>query len=47
MIKILYIEDNQDTADAVRILLKNAGYDITTAPSGKEGLKIIENWLSN
>jgi DNA-binding response OmpR family regulator len=39
MKKILYIEDNQDTADAVKILLKNAGFDSEIANSGKEGLK--------
>jgi DNA-binding response OmpR family regulator len=38
MKRILYIEDNQDTADAVKIMLKNAGYDMTTANCGKQGL---------
>jgi len=42
MKKILYIEDNKDTADAVRIMLKFAGYDVITASSGKEGLKLAE-----
>lgn len=42
MKKILYIEDNQDTANAVKIMLKNAGYDIDTAKSGKEGMKLAE-----
>jgi len=41
MKKILYIEDNQDTADAVKIILKNAGFDVETANSGKEGLKKV------
>jgi DNA-binding response OmpR family regulator len=39
MKKILYIEDNLDTASAVKIMLKTAGYDSDTANSGKEGIK--------
>ena len=42
MAKILYVEDNKDTAEAVKIILDNAGYETKTAPCGKEGLKIIE-----
>jgi DNA-binding response OmpR family regulator len=38
MKKILYIEDNQDTAEAVKILLTHAGFQIEIANSGKEGL---------
>ncbi len=41
MKKILYIEDNQDTAEAVKVILTNAGYDAKTAANGKEGLKIV------
>jgi len=37
--KILYVEDNQDTANAVRILLDNAGFHIDIAYSGKEALE--------
>jgi DNA-binding response OmpR family regulator len=40
--KILYIEDNQDTREAVEIMLKYAGFDIKTAASGKIGLQIAE-----
>ncbi|MFA5856943.1 MAG: response regulator transcription factor [Candidatus Pacearchaeota archaeon] len=39
MKKILYIEDNLDTASAVKMMLKTAGYDAETANSGKEGIK--------
>lgn len=44
MKKILYIEDNQDTADAVKIMLRNAGYDMTTANSGKQGLSLKQDF---
>ena len=44
MKKILYIEDNQDTADAVKMMLKNAGYDITTENSGKKGLALKQDF---
>jgi DNA-binding response OmpR family regulator len=43
MKKILYIEDNQDTAEAVQIMLKYAGYDAQIASNGKEGIKLAEN----
>jgi DNA-binding response OmpR family regulator len=38
MKKILYIEDSKDTAQAVQMMLKIAGFDIEIAFSGKEGL---------
>jgi DNA-binding response OmpR family regulator len=38
MKKILYIEDNQDTAEAVKIILTNAGFAAETASCGKEGI---------
>lgn len=37
--KILYIEDNKDTADAVKIMLSKANYEVEIAASGKEGIK--------
>jgi DNA-binding response OmpR family regulator len=40
MKKILYVEDSTDTADAVCILLKHAGYDAQTVACGKDALKI-------
>lgn len=39
MKKILYVEDNEDTADAVSIMLSNAGYEIDIAHEGHSGLK--------
>ena len=42
MKKILYIEDNLDTASAVKTMLTNAGLNIETSSSGKEGLKLAE-----
>ena len=42
MKKILYIEDNKDTANAIKILLGNSGFDVDTAATGKEGLKMAE-----
>lgn len=35
---ILYIEDSEDTAEAVRIILTNAGYKVDVANNGKIGL---------
>lgn len=42
MTKILYIEDNQDTAEAVKTLLSHAGYEVVTKSNGKEGIKEAE-----
>ncbi|MEM4638082.1 MAG: response regulator [Candidatus Woesearchaeota archaeon] len=43
MKKILYIEDNQDTANAVKIILNHAGFETDVAFNGKEGLEKIKN----
>lgn len=39
MKKILYVEDNQDTAEAVKIILGDAGFEADIAFSGKAGIK--------
>lgn len=36
--KILYIEDNEDTANAVKIILSKAGYEADVAYNGTDGL---------
>ena len=38
MKKILYIEDNQDTAEAVKIILDHAGFETEIANNGKDGI---------
>jgi len=42
MKKILYVEDNIDTANAVKIMLDNAGFQTEIVSSGKEGVKKAE-----
>jgi DNA-binding response OmpR family regulator len=39
MTKILYVEDNPDTAEAVRIMLTGAGFETEIAKNGKEGIE--------
>lgn len=39
MTKILYTEDNEDTAQAVKIILSSQGYEVEIAKDGKECLK--------
>ncbi|MBS3087936.1 hypothetical protein J4226_05060 [Candidatus Pacearchaeota archaeon] len=34
--KILYIEDNRDTASAVKIILEGEGYEVTLAYNGRK-----------
>jgi len=36
--KILYVEDHEDTAEAVKMMLENAGFEADISLSGKEGL---------
>jgi len=43
MKKILYVEDNKDTAQAVSIILKNAGFDVELAYNGTDGVKKAES----
>jgi len=37
--KILYVEDNVDTAEAVGIILTNQGYEVELAHNGTEGIE--------
>jgi DNA-binding response OmpR family regulator len=39
MKKILYVEDNPDTNEAVKIILTKSGFEVDTALNGKDGLK--------
>lgn len=46
MKRILYIEDNSDTANVMRIILTKKGYDIDTANDGQSGINkaTASNW---
>jgi DNA-binding response OmpR family regulator len=37
--KILYVEDNEDTALAVKVILDSGGFETELAYSGKEGIR--------
>lgn len=39
--RILVVDDERDILDLARIILKSGGYDVATAASGEEALKII------
>ena len=43
MKKILYVEDNEDTANVVRMILTHEGFQTNIALTGKEGLKKAED----
>ena len=43
MKKILYVEDNRDTAEAVKIMLSGAGYSVELAHNGKDALAKAES----
>src|ERR1700730_5365571 len=40
--KILLIEDDREIATTLRSVLEAAGYDVSYAPNGKEGQRLIE-----
>ena len=42
MSKILYVEDNPDTANAVKIILSGVGFEVDLAATGTDGLKMID-----
>lgn len=39
MKKILYVEDNIDTASAVKVILESGGYEADVAYTGKDGIE--------
>lgn len=39
---ILYIDDDQDYLDAVRVILESHGYEMAEARSAEEGLKVFQ-----
>jgi CheY-like chemotaxis protein len=41
--KILIIDDDNDMVEAMRIVLENNPYEVLSAPSGGEGLKIARS----
>ena len=41
MKKILYVEDDEDTLNAVKVLLETQGYKVEGAANGKDALKMI------
>ena len=40
---VLVVDDEKSICDAIAHILKGAGYGVTTAFSGAEGIKLIEN----
>ena len=43
MKNVLYVEDNADTANAVKIILSDIGCIVETAPNGQEGVKLAKS----
>ena len=39
---IIYIDDDQDYLDAVRVMLEKAGYEMAEAGTAEEGLKVYK-----
>jgi len=43
MSKILYVEDNRDTAEAVEIMLGGEGHEVKLAFNGTDGIEVAKN----
>ena len=41
-IRVLYIEDEEDTLQLVTILLENNGYEVEGVPNGEQGLQAMK-----
>jgi CheY-like chemotaxis protein len=42
--RVVIIEDNQDAADALRLLLDLHGYEVQVAHTGPEGVRLAQEW---
>jgi CheY-like chemotaxis protein len=42
--RILVVEDNQDAAESLRLLLALIGHDVRVAHSGPEGVRVAHSW---
>lgn len=43
-LRVLVIEDNEDSAETLRLFLELSGYEVSVAHSGPEGLKRAAAW---
>ncbi|MBV9125422.1 MAG: PAS domain S-box protein [Planctomycetes bacterium] len=43
-LRVLVVEDNQDSADSLKMLLELFGYDVTVAYTGPSGVKAAKEW---
>jgi CheY-like chemotaxis protein len=42
--RVVIVEDNQATAESMRLLLDLAGYDVRVAYNGPDGVRAVEEW---
>jgi signal transduction histidine kinase len=42
--RILIVEDNNDTARTLQLFLRRCGHEVTVAQSGPDGIKAAQNW---
>ncbi|MHB8625297.1 MAG: response regulator transcription factor [Aggregatilineales bacterium] len=45
LIKVLHIDDKPEMIDLIRLILSKAGYEVTGALDGKNGLKAVETLM--
>lgn len=42
--RVIIVEDNQDAADVLRLLLDMHGYEVQVAHTGSEGVRLAKEW---
>ena len=42
--KVLVVDDDEDLAELVRILLSQEGYEVSWAPNGKVGIEMVDSF---
>jgi PAS domain S-box-containing protein len=43
-VRVLVVEDDEDTLDLLKLILSDSGADVATAPSVKEAIYVFEHW---
>ena len=43
-VRVLVVEDDQDTLDLLKLVLDDSGAEVATAPSVKEAIDVFEHW---
>ena len=43
--RVVILDDSQDAADSLRLVLSLHGYEVRVAYTGREGVRLVQEWL--